>query len=67
MENQQFGGGGEGGIIQGIIGLAILLVIIIAMWRVFTKAGQPGWAVLIPIYNATYSAKSRANRAGGSC
>ena len=52
MENQQFGGGGEGGIIQGIIGLAILLVIIIAMWRVFTKAGQPGWAVLIPIYNA---------------
>ena len=21
------------------------------MWRVFTKAGQPGWAVFIPIYN----------------
>jgi len=23
----------------------------IGMWKVFTKAGQPGWAVLIPIYN----------------
>src|SRR4030095_12401751 len=22
-----------------------------AMWKVFTKAGQPGWASLIPIYN----------------
>jgi hypothetical protein len=21
------------------------------LWKVFTKAGQPGWAVLIPIYN----------------
>ena len=21
------------------------------MWRVFTKAGQPGWASIIPIYN----------------
>ena len=22
-----------------------------AMWKVFTKAGQPGWAAIIPIYN----------------
>jgi len=21
------------------------------IWKVFTKAGQPGWAILIPIYN----------------
>jgi hypothetical protein len=21
------------------------------MWKVFTKAGQPGWASIIPIYN----------------
>jgi len=31
---------------------AILIVMIIAMWKVFTKAGQPGWAAIIPIYNA---------------
>ena len=28
-----------------------MLVMLIALWKVFTKAGQPGWAVLIPIYN----------------
>ena len=27
-----------------------MLVMIIAMWKVFTKAGKPGWAVIIPIY-----------------
>ena len=25
---------------------------IAAVWKVFTKAGQPGWALFIPIYNA---------------
>jgi len=34
---------------------AIVVVLgIIAMWRVFTKAGRPGWAAIIPIYN-TYT------------
>jgi hypothetical protein len=27
------------------------VVTLIGMWKVFTKAGQPGWAVLVPIYN----------------
>jgi uncharacterized protein DUF5684 len=31
--------------------LAIAVVAIIAMWRVFEKAGQPGWAAIVPIYN----------------
>src|SRR6266478_5632429 len=34
-----------------IIGLLFALLIIVAMWKVFTKAGQPGWASIIPIYN----------------
>ena len=29
----------------------IIILIIVAGWRMFTKAGQPGWAVLIPFYN----------------
>jgi hypothetical protein len=37
--------------ISMIISLAIAVLIIAAMWKVFTKAGQPGWASLIPIYN----------------
>jgi hypothetical protein len=24
---------------------------IAACWKIFTKAGQPGWAAIIPIYN----------------
>ena len=31
--------------------LVIGLICLIAAWKVFTKAGQPGWAVLIPVYN----------------
>ena len=31
--------------------LFLLTVLLIANWKIFTKAGQPGWAVLIPIYN----------------
>ena len=32
--------------------LAIAVLIIAGFWKVFTKAGQPGWAAIIPIYNA---------------
>lgn len=35
-----------------IVILAIAVVCIIGYWKVFEKAGQPGWAILIPIYNA---------------
>jgi uncharacterized protein DUF5684 len=31
--------------------IVFIVLMIAAMWRVFSKAGQPGWAALIPIYN----------------
>ncbi len=34
-----------------IFGLIILLICIISLWKIFEKAGEPGWAALIPIYN----------------
>ena len=34
-----------------VIDIAIILLIVISMWKIFTKAGQPGWASIIPIYN----------------
>ena len=34
-----------------IFGLAVMVFMIISWWIVFKKAGQPGWAILIPIYN----------------
>ncbi|MCC6586191.1 MAG: signal peptidase I [Bryobacterales bacterium] len=34
-----------------IVMLAVALVVVASMWKVFTKAGKPGWAVIVPIYN----------------
>jgi uncharacterized membrane protein YhaH (DUF805 family) len=49
---------GSGGALGGLIGivvivvyLAILILVIAGFWKMFEKAGQPGWAILIPIYN----------------
>src|SRR5262245_11693297 len=35
-----------------VCGLLMVVPFVIAAWRVFTKAGEPGWAALVPIYNA---------------
>jgi hypothetical protein len=34
-----------------VVVLAITVLVIAAMWKIFEKAGEPGWAALIPIYN----------------
>jgi hypothetical protein len=34
-----------------IVYIAIIIFMLAAMWKVFTKAGKPGWGVIIPIYN----------------
>lgn len=36
----------------GIFGLFILVIWIVSVWKIFEKAGQPGWATIVPIYNA---------------
>ncbi len=40
-----------GMIVYMIIMLAVAVFSIVAMWKVFKKAGKEGWAALIPIYN----------------
>lgn len=37
-----------------VLGLWLLwlVVVIVGGWKMFEKAGHPGWAILIPIYNA---------------
>ncbi|MBW4060984.1 hypothetical protein HJC99_00175 [Candidatus Saccharibacteria bacterium] len=27
------------------------IIAIVGLWKIFTKAGNPGWAAIIPIYN----------------
>ncbi len=44
-------GGGVGGAIFLVLMLAIAVLVIVGLWKVFEKAGQPGWAAIIPIYN----------------
>jgi len=37
--------------VVGLILLVILIITLVFMWKVFEKAGQPGWAALVPFYN----------------
>lgn len=34
-----------------VIGAIFTVIGIVIMWKVYAKAGQPGWASIIPIYN----------------
>ncbi len=49
------GGSNAGGVIAGLFGmvlwLAVMIAVIAGMWKTFAKAGKPGWACLVPIYN----------------
>ena len=38
-------------LIFGLFYLAFIVLMIAAFWKVFTKAGEPGWAAIVPIYN----------------
>ncbi len=40
-------------IVLGIFSVFYLIV----LWKIFVKAGQPGWAAIIPIYNSYILAK----------
>ncbi|HYM62220.1 MAG TPA: DUF5684 domain-containing protein [Thermoanaerobaculia bacterium] len=45
------GAAAAGAGIFAIIYLAIILLIVISLWKLFVKAGEPGWAAIVPIYN----------------
>ena len=32
--------------------IGVIVLIIAGMWKMFVKAGEPGWAAIIPIYNS---------------
>ena len=46
---QQRDGGGS--TLLMLVWLAIVVAVIAGIWKVFTKAGKPGWGAIIPIYN----------------
>ncbi len=34
-----------------IVSIGLTVLMIVAMWKIFKKAGEPGWAAIIPIYD----------------
>ncbi len=44
-------GGGAAALLAPLISLVLTIVMIVGLWKVHTKAGQPGWAIFVPIYN----------------
>ncbi|HNR03189.1 MAG TPA: DUF5684 domain-containing protein [Anaerolineaceae bacterium] len=48
--DSNYGGGGLG-FFGTVLYLAVIAFFIYCMWRIFVKAGKPGWAAIVPIYN----------------
>ena len=55
--NYNLGNAAAGGVLggmlatYGIVMLILCILLIIAWWKIFVKAGEPGWKSIIPIYN----------------
>lgn len=43
--------GALGGIVVLLIYLALIVGVIVGLWKTFEKAGKPGWGAIVPIYN----------------
>lgn len=55
MENGDVGMMGSalalGGLCFVVVGFAIAAFLLAGLWKMFTKAGKPGWTAIVPIYN----------------
>lgn len=38
-------------VVPMIIGAIIGIITLVGMWKIFSKAGVPGWGAIVPIYN----------------
>jgi hypothetical protein len=34
-----------------VVYIAVIIFLVACYWKIFTKAGKPGWAAIVPIYN----------------
>lgn len=39
------------GVVGTLLYIAVIVFYIYCMWRIFVKAGKPGWAAIVPVYN----------------
>lgn len=40
------------GPVVNVVALIIVVLIIVAMWKIYEKAGEAGWKAIIPFYNS---------------
>lgn len=57
----QNSGGGGGNTIVLLLYLALIILTIAGMWKAFEKAGEPGWAAIVPFYNTYVMIKIGGN------
>lgn len=48
---QYDGAAQAGGGAMALVQLALMVLLVVSFWKIFTKAGKPGWAAIVPIYN----------------
>ena len=54
MNNNDFGiiaGSVIGALFLWILYIAVIFFYLFCMWKIFVKAGKPGWAAIVPFYN----------------
>ena len=49
--NYSYNVNGGAAVFWSLLVIAFYVIVIIGLWRTFTKAGHPGWAAIIPFYN----------------
>lgn len=52
LANSAVAGAAAGiGVGMVLVWLAVVVFMIACFWKIYSKAGEPGWACLVPIYN----------------
>ncbi len=51
FENQYGSAPAEMSPVMIIVWLVILAIYVVSAWKIYVKAGKPGWAAIIPFYN----------------
>lgn len=50
--DSDYGALGAGiGILGWLLYMAVIVFYLFCMWKIYVKAGKPGWAAIVPIYN----------------
>ena len=42
---------GGSAVVMGVLALVLLVLVVVARWKIFSKAGEAGWKSIIPIYS----------------